>query len=434
MLKAGNKLGKYRIERRLSRSGFATVYRAYDTIEGKRVALKLPHQQLASAQFLDEFRKEVRLVARLEHEHVLPVKNASFIDGRFVIVLPLGEKTLAERLRSRMSLQTVVHYAEQMLVAVAHAHERRVIHCDIKPENIILFPDGHLRLADFGIAKLAQRTVKASGSGTLGYLAPEQAMGRPSYRSDVFSLGLILYRMLTGKLPEWPFDWPPPGYDRLRRRVPMQMIELLRRALSVDPSQRFRDARQMLAEFRRIKPLVLRQARSKRRTNGAATPDWRQVRWKQFQKRFRRVLDTKDTCPGCDGPVSEAMQGCPWCGKSLRVYRGETSFPARCPRCKRGRKLDWHYCAWCYGERYRKVSDRSYPDHRYTARCAGARCTRRELMPHMRYCPWCRTKVRQRWKIPGATSHCRACGWAVVGEFWEHCPWCVKPLGEARQR
>jgi serine/threonine-protein kinase len=429
MFKAGHKLGKYRIEGRLSRSAFAAVYRAYDTIEGKRVALKLPHAQLASAQFLEEFRKEVRLAARLEHDHILPVKNASFIDTQFVIVMPLGERTLADRLRSRMSLDRVLDYAEQMLVAVAHAHERHVIHCDIKPENIILFNGSQLRLADFGIARLAQRTVRASGSGTIGYLAPEQAMGRPSYRSDVFSLGLILYRMLTGQLPEWPFAWPPPGYERLNGRVPADLIALLRRAMEVDPARRFRDAQQMLASFRRIKPSALRHARTRRRRSGSAAPDWREVRHKQFQQRYRRALDTHDECPRCSGPISEPMLGCPWCGKSLRVYPGTPRFPAHCPRCRRGAKLDWHYCAWCYGEGRREVSTRHYSDRRYVARCTSPRCERRELMPHMRYCPWCRAKVRQRWRIPDVKEHCPACGGGVVRAYWSHCPWCVKPLG-----
>jgi serine/threonine-protein kinase len=434
MIKAGHKLGKYRIERNLSRSAFAAVYRAYDTIEGKRVALKLPHAQLASTQFLEEFRKEVRLAARLDHAHILPVKNASFIDKQFVIVMPLGERTLADRLRSRMSLERVLDYAEQMLVAVAHAHERHVIHCDIKPENIILFNGTQLRLADFGIARLAQRTVRASGSGTLGFLAPEQAMGRPSYRSDVFSLGLIFYRMLTGRLPEWPFDWPPPGYERLRRRVPAEMIAFLRRALEVDPAQRYRDAGQMLAAFQRIKLSLQRQTRARRRSNGTGAPDWREVRHKQFQQRYRRVLDTHDECPRCHGPVSEAMPGCPWCGKSLQVYGGETRFPSHCPRCRRGAKLDWNYCAWCYGEGRHDASARHYTDHRYTARCASARCSRRDLMPWMRYCPWCHAKVRQRWKIPDVKTKCDGCGWGVVREFWSHCPWCVKPLTRARAR
>ena len=221
------------------------------------VALKVPHEKLVSDEVLADFRHEVRVVARLEHPNILPLKNAEIIDGRFVIAFPLGEKTLAERLQKRMSLPTAIDLAGQMIEAVAYAHEHRIIHCDIKPDNLVLFSDGRLRLTDFGIAKVAARTLRASGSGTVGYVAPEQAMGKPSFRSDVFSLGLIFYRMLTGVLPEWPFEWPPPGCARLRRQ-PRDLVEFIRRSIDVNPRKRYRDAVAMLAAFEKVKPRALR--------------------------------------------------------------------------------------------------------------------------------------------------------------------------------
>lgn len=259
-LKARQKFDKYRIERKLNESPFASVYQAYDTIEGVRVALKIPHESMLEDGVLQEVHHEVRLTARLEHPHILPLKYAAVIEGRFVMITPLGDRTLADRLRSRMSLVTALDYAQQMLEAVAYAHRHRVMHCDIKPENMILFANNQLRLADFGIAKVALRTVRSSGSGTLGYMAPEQAMGKPSFRSDVFSLGLIIYRMLSGEWPEWPYDWPPPGYRRVRSRVHPEFIALLRRSLEVKPNKRYRDADQMLAAFLRIKRRTLRYA------------------------------------------------------------------------------------------------------------------------------------------------------------------------------
>ncbi|HUG92854.1 MAG TPA: serine/threonine-protein kinase [Planctomycetaceae bacterium] len=265
MLKARQKLGKYRIERRLASGGFGSVFQAMDTIEGIRVALKIPHAAVITESVLDDFRKEVRMTARLEHTNILPLKNASFIDGHFVIATPLGEESLADRLRRRMSLTTALELFTQMLEAVAYAHRQRIIHCDIKPENFILFPGGRVRLTDFGIAKVAQKTVAASGSGTVGYMAPEQAMGRPSLRSDVFALGLILYRMLTGVLPDWPYRWPPTGHQKLRRRVHPEMIAFLRRALDMHPRKRFRDADQMLRPFRLAKSKTLRRAAAQRR-------------------------------------------------------------------------------------------------------------------------------------------------------------------------
>ncbi|MCA9055100.1 MAG: serine/threonine protein kinase, partial [Planctomycetaceae bacterium] len=255
-LRVRQNLGKYRIERRVSEGGFATVYQAFDTIEGVRIALKVPHAKLVNSDVLRDFRTEVRLAAKLEHPHILPLKDASIIDGKLVIAFPLGERSLADRLRNRISLTVAMELSEQLLEAVAHAHHHRIIHCDIKPENCILFSGNHLRLADFGIAKVAQRTVRGAGTGTVGYMAPEQAMGKPSLRSDVFSVGLVIYRMLSGEWPEYPYAWPPPGYARLKRRVHPEMIAFLKRAIDPEPRHRFRDAEHMQNVFARLRPRV----------------------------------------------------------------------------------------------------------------------------------------------------------------------------------
>jgi len=264
VFKARQKLGKYRIERRLGEGGFAVVYQALDTIEGIRVALKLPHPRLVNEEVLQDFRREVRLTASLDHPNILPLKDASFIDGQFVIAFRLGEKTLSERLRRRIALETALDFAEQMLEGLAYAHRMKIIHCDVNPENVLIFPGNRIRLADFGIAKVAQKTIHSSGTGTVGYMAPEQAMGRPSARSDVFSLGLLIYRMLAGQWPEWPYDWPPPGYRRLRRKVHPDLVALVRRAIDPHPKKRFRDADQMLNAFRKAKRRTLRLAAARR--------------------------------------------------------------------------------------------------------------------------------------------------------------------------
>jgi len=430
VFKARQKLGKYRIERLIGEGGFAMVYQALDTIEGTRVALKIPHARLVTKESLEDFRREVRLAARLDHPRILPLKNASFIDGHFVIVFTLGERTLDERMRTRISARTALDYVEQMLEAVAYAHAHRIIHCDVKPDNFIIFPGDQLRLTDFGIAKVALRTIRASGSGTVGYVAPEQAMGKPSFRSDVFSLGLMIYRMFSGKLPEWPFDWPPPGIEKLRARLHPDMIKLIRRSIEVDPRKRFESAVQMLGAFRRVKaraasPSAARRARSQ---NGAAVRDWKTVRRRQFMQQYGKLLDTRFKCCRCDGPVSESMQVCPWCGEKDPLPKGETAFPAQCTRCKRGMKLDWVYCPWCYGPGYEPHTSRELPDKRYQAKCSNPQCTRKVLMPFMRYCPWCRSKVRRKWKIPEVKETCSSCGWGALSAFWSHCPWCGKRI------
>ncbi len=252
-------LGKYRVGRLIATGGFARVYSALDTIEGIRVALKIPFENHVDDDMLKYFRQEARLVARLDHPNILPVKNASFIEDRFVIVTRLGVESLDSRLRRRISVVKSLHLIAQMIAALAAAHDANIIHCDVKPENFILFDDDRIRLTDFGIARVSRLTVAGSGSGTVGHMAPEQAMGRPNKRSDVFSLGLIMYRMLSGHWPEYPFAWPPPGAFNLRRkRVHPQLIEMIRKAIATRPRDRFSDAIKMESAYEEILPVALR--------------------------------------------------------------------------------------------------------------------------------------------------------------------------------
>lgn len=425
------RLGKYRLQGLIARGGFADVYRAVDTIEGVPVALKIPAAQHVSSSLIDDFRREVRLTARLDHPNVLGIKNADFVDGWFVVASPLGIGTLSDEIGRRLKLDTLISYAGQMLAAVAHAHENRVLHCDLKPDNFILFRGGRLRLGDFGIARIAQKTMAASGSGTVGYLAPEHALGRPSFRSDVFSLGLILFEMLAGKVPEWPFAWPPRGYERAVRRVHPEWLALIERSLRVDQYGRFDDAVHMRSAFERLaqRGRLARPAGRPRRSTRTRR-DWRAVRTKEFARRFGKALGLSADCPSCGGRIAEPMQACPWCGEQLASWPGETRFPDRCGRCARGRKLDWKSCAWCYGPGFDEVSNRSYSDVRYVHRCASCRGPQ---MPFMRYCPWCRTKVRRSFRLEGSRARCPRCSNGVALEYWSHCAWCSASLAGARR-
>jgi serine/threonine-protein kinase len=432
-LRARDLLGKYRIVRRIGGGGFSRVYEAVDKVEGTHVALKVPRADFVTEANLEQFRREVRTHASLDHPNILPIKNADLIGEVFVIAVPLGKGSLADRMRKRMSIDTFLGYARQMIEAVAHAHRHRIVHCDVKPENFLLFDGDRLRLADFGIAKIAQRTLKGSGSGTIGYIAPEQAMGKPKFASDVFSLGLICWEMLTGELPEYPFLPPLPGLARLRRKVPEPFIVFLARTLSVDPGRRFADAGRMLAAFERLEASVRRFARGERVRRArktrpsATTKDWRLVRFRQFTKVHRGDLALDRTCTACDGPMSEPMHCCPWCGAAAEPAAAETRFPARCERCQRGRKLDWKFCAWCYGKGFDEVAERHYSDLRYTGRCEGCRGP---VMPFSRYCPWCRRKSTRSWKIVGVRDTCPRCGWGVAVDYWSRCPWCSAKLGD----
>ncbi len=437
-LRARQRLGKYRIGKTLAKGGFAAVYQGYDTIERLPVAIKVPDQHLLDDEAMKLLAHEVRLIARLEHPGILPVKNATIEEGIFLIVYPLGEETLDARLRRRLPIVEALSYADQLLDVLAYAHQRRVIHCDIKPDNIILFDGQRVRLTDFGIARVAAgtRTI-ASGAGTVGYIAPEQALGRPSLRSDVFSIGLVIWQMLSGQLPEWPYRWPLPGHERMRRSVHRDMVAVLRRAMELDERKRFKNAGAMLQAFRAARRKT-RGSKTTRRKSSKVTnkerrrsvPTWQEVRLLQYQKSYAKVLGKAGKCSKCSGPVSEPMHYCPWCSIRLKVWKGETDFPIACGHCHRGNKLDWRYCAWCYSAGVPPENKRQYDDKRYTARCSNRKCPRRDLMPFMRYCPWCHTKVKKPWPIEGSRRRCKRCRWGIT-DYWNNCAWCGKSCGNS---
>ncbi len=425
MLRVRQKIGKYRILGRIASGPLADVYRAFDSIHKTRVALKIPKSGDNAGE--EEFLHEVQVAAKLKHPNILSVLNASYIDEHFVIAMELGDESLADRLERRMSIARTLNLATQALAALAHAHEHKIIHCDIKPENFILFPGDQLKLADFGFAKISLRTLKASGSGTIDYIAPEQAMGRPKFQSDVFSLGLVLYRLFSGKLPEWPYAWPMVGHERLAARMRPDFAEFLRKAIQLDPAKRYRDAIQMQAAFARLQSHARRQKRAKARNGNRNGSSWRQLQWREFQRKFRRVLHTGHQCRRCEGPVAESMQACPWCGFDNPARGSDSALSATCPRCDRGVKNDWNYCSWCYGSGFVEETSRRYPDKRYVARCSNQRC-RGPMMAFMRYCPWCRTKVRRPWKLTGSKHSRKACKWGIAKEFWNFCAWCREPV------
>lgn len=264
-LRAGSRLDKYRIIRRLGEGGFAIVYQAHDTIEDRIVALKIPDLRTDDfSQSFDDVQREVRIMASLSHPNVLPLKDARFIDDHFVMAFPIGDESLHDRISRRLARSTAIDYIRQMTAAVAHAHEHRILHRDLKPENFILFPNNRVCLTDFGLARNQRRGQLVSASGTVGYIAPEQAMGKPTYRSDVFSLGLIVYRMLSGVLPEYPFEAPLPAYAKLRKGMHQDFVDWVRKSIDPRPQKRFRDAIAMHNALQRIRLVITEKPASSR--------------------------------------------------------------------------------------------------------------------------------------------------------------------------
>jgi len=260
---------RYRIERELGRGGMATVYLAHDRKHGRRVALKVLHPELAASLGPERFLREIRLAAGLQHPHILPIFDSGEAPGeagtvRLWYTMPYVEgPTLRDRIREqgRLPVEEAVRVVREVALALDHAHRRGVVHRDIKPENILL-SEGQALVADFGIARAV---VPAQGEmltqtgfvlGTPAYMSPEQAAGDTAdARSDLYSLGCVLYELLVGTQPfTGPsaqavtfkrFTEAAPAVSAGRPEVPSDLDGVVARALEREPAARY----ETMAEF-----------------------------------------------------------------------------------------------------------------------------------------------------------------------------------------
>jgi serine/threonine-protein kinase len=201
--------GRYRLEARIGAGGMSTVYRAFDEILQRQVAIKLMNREVASdSDQLERFRREARAVAQLSHPHIVGVIDAGEDEGRPYIVFEYVEgETLKERIRrqGRLPIAEAVAYAIEIARALGAAHARHIVHRDVKPQNVLIDEEGSAKVTDFGIARtLDEEGLTADGRvlGTTDYVSPEQALGQPvTGQSDLYSLGVVLYEMLTGEVP-----------------------------------------------------------------------------------------------------------------------------------------------------------------------------------------------------------------------------------------
>src|SRR5881397_3809129 len=200
--------GRYLIRGRIGSGGMADVYLADDSHLGREVALKVLHRRFArDQQFVERFRREASAAASLQHPNVVGVFDRGEVDDTYYIVMEnLPGRTLRQLLDEEAPLtqERVIHFGVQILQAAAFAHRRGVVHRDFKPHNVIVAPDDSLKVTDFGIARAGASEMTETGSimGTAQYLSPEQAQGQPvDARSDLYSIGVMLYEMLTGRVP-----------------------------------------------------------------------------------------------------------------------------------------------------------------------------------------------------------------------------------------
>jgi serine/threonine-protein kinase len=377
----GRRLGKYRLVKSLGEGGTCEVWKARDCVEGIWVALKIPLVGIDGVRDNQKLLREIRFVAKLRHPHIMPVKNADIIDGYAVLATELSVGTL-EDCSKPMSARRIISIIMQVLDGLAYAHRNRLVHCDVTPGNIFLFPNGRAVLGDFGICmKLKGRMKTIEDFGTPGYVAPEQAYGYPTYRSDCFAVGLILYEYLTGILPRWPFNWPTRGHERLREKTNLSIVKFLKKSLAVDPDKRFVNADKMLTALSQSLPKSLQTAIVLKNTEKKKL-EWRKVRRGAFLKRYNKVLNPVFRCVNCDEPISESMLLCPWCGTDRNRFDTTTQFDRICPRCHKGIKNEWRYCPWCYGSGFETQPSSKKTGVRYHVKC---KYCKGKLMRFMRY-------------------------------------------------
>ena len=261
--------GRYRIIRKLGAGGMANVYLAEDQELGRRVAIKiLDDRHSQDEQFVERFRREAKNAAGLSHPNIVSIYDRGEAEGTYYIAMEyLAGRTLKELMVSRgpTPIGIAIDYTRQILAGLGFAHRNGIVHRDIKPHNVVVDADGRLKVTDFGIARSGASQMTEAGSiiGTAQYLSPEQARGAPvDQRSDVYSVGIVLYEMLTGKVP-FTGDTPleiamkhlsevPVPPSELRDDVPEDLDLIALRALAKDPEDRYQTAADMDADLARI--------------------------------------------------------------------------------------------------------------------------------------------------------------------------------------
>ena len=308
---------RYRLDARVGTGGMSTVYRAFDTVLERQVAIKLMHREIAGdSDQLERFRREARAVAQLNHPHVVGVIDADEEgeeDGGFTtpyIVLEYVEgETLKERIRrnGRLPIAEAIAYAIEVARALGAAHERQIVHRDVKPQNVLIDEEGAAKVTDFGIARtLHQEGLTADGRvlGTTDYVSPEQALGHAvSGQSDLYSLGVVLFEMLTGDVPFKGENQIAVAMKHVREELPDVQIRrpevsaalaaVLDRATAKELDRRYPAARAMIAGLEQV--LAIETARHGQVTGEATTvlrslPDETRKRLPLRARRSTRAL------------------------------------------------------------------------------------------------------------------------------------------------
>lgn len=262
---------RYQLLHTLGTGGMAVIYRAHDQMLERPVAIKILRQDFSEDQaFRERFRQEARAAANLSHPNIVTVHDFGFDSGRLFIVMEYVPgtdlKTMIKQ-RGTFGMEEAINLVTQACEGIGYAHRAGLVHCDVKPHNMLVTPDGRLKVADFGIARALASIHPDEQSdvvwGSPQYFSPEQAAGQaPSPASDVYSLGVILYEMLSGRLPfqatdpeelaRMHRDVVPVSPRRYNHNIPVPLEQIILKILSKEPSQRYRSADQLGRVLRNI--------------------------------------------------------------------------------------------------------------------------------------------------------------------------------------
>ncbi len=263
--------GRYEIKEIIGVGGMAYVYKAYDNIDDRVVAVKILKEEfLANEEFTRRFKNESKAIAILSHPNIVRVYDVSFGEKlQYIVMEYIDGITLKEYIDQKKALpwKETVHFTVQVLRALQHAHDKGIVHRDIKPQNIMLLSDGTIKVTDFGIAQFSRNEIRTDSERAIGsvhYISPEQASGAiTDEKADIYSLGVMLYEMLTGKLPFeadnavsvaiMQMQSTPKMPREINTSIPEGLEEITMKAMQKDPSKRYQSAAEMLYDIDEFK-------------------------------------------------------------------------------------------------------------------------------------------------------------------------------------
>lgn len=262
--------GRYEVQEIIGVGGMSVVYKAYDNFDDRTVAIKiLKDEFLNNEEFKRRFKNESKAIALLSHENIVRVYDVNFGEKlQYIVMEYIDGITLKEYINKQNSLtwNDALYFMTQILRAVQHAHDKGIVHRDIKPQNIILLPNGTLKVTDFGIARFSRtetKTLTEQAIGSVHYIAPEQAKGEPTdERADIYSMGVVLYEMLAGKVP---FDSEnavsialmqvqanAEKLTQINPNIPKGLEQICIHAMQKNPDDRYQTATEMLLDIEEI--------------------------------------------------------------------------------------------------------------------------------------------------------------------------------------